>query len=183
MSANLIIAYTKDNQQAPHKTHERKKRETADFKPNEWERLPPFAPRFCLFWLCVRHSLPPAAVRVCRAPLLRRRRSLRFGRCVRRRRAPARQSALKRLVSPLCRFCAVPGAPPGLSPCPPRSRGLSAVSLIIGGFSATQGAPRPSQVPGRGVPCVVKSCEVPQKAVYVLIAKLVCGTAVNVRTP
>ena len=139
--------------------------------------MPPLAPLFCCFGCPdgIPFSLPlfGASGRLCCAV---------GGLCVlfglvRLRRSPVRSPSVvsSLLALALLSVCSVALAPPGLCPCPPLSRGQ------VPRFSSALGAPRPSQVPRRGVPCAVECAEVPQKIESVLFAMLVCGIAVTVR--
>ena len=88
-----------------------------------------------------------------------------------------RRSFPPSLPSPFCRSARSLSPPRGFAPAPPQP-GAMCLGLV-----------RPWALPARlrfrvGV-CPVLSCcaEVPQKVGSVLFNKLVCGTAVNVRTP
>ena len=153
-------------------TKEKEEEKTADFKKQKGkEKTPCRSVLFSVF--CCRHSLPPAvcsrlrgffvvpsaviAVRsVCQPPSLPR--------------AAVGQSPCRR---PVVGFSAVPLAPPGRCPCPPRSRGLSAVFLRLGGASfrlcffkhASKLKAIVCRAPLRAVVCA----EVPQKEKSVLL--------------
>lgn len=120
------------------KTTKEAKEKTADYKKNKREKEETPCHSVLLFWFCCRHSLPPAAVRVCGVSSLCRRLSLRSGRYNSRRHSPLAAVGQSPCRKPVIGFLAVPPAPPGRCPLPPPEPGA------VCGFSSARWGVLPS---------------------------------------